>query len=230
MGKRLCVLKKNKLFVYEVKTNLKFYKIKDKILKEYNSRINGIHNFNIDELEYYSNNEEVKINGNYCFVEDKEILQVGNCVKMFYRGIKYPVVLNLALLLRDADISNIDKLNEFKAPLYTKNMKDSRKKRSLLLEYPFDCYIDEIISCFSLKKVDSVFYSNMVDLVKKIEKYTKYSNNIECGDIEMFNICKGAEVSMFIPDDYGNKNSGIYKFKQLLAYHERIYLLLKDMT
>jgi len=228
MGKRICVLNKNKLNIFEVKTNLKFYKIKDKILKEFNTRINGIHNFLLDELEYFSINEEVKINGQYCFIEDKEILQVGNSVKMFYRGIKYPEILNLALLLRDGEISSIDKLNEYKAPLYIKDMKDSRKKRSLLNEYPFDSFVDDIISCFSLKKVDSVNYTNMEDLIKKIEGYTKYDNNIIPGDKEMFNICKKAEISMFIPDDYGDVNSGIYKFKQLLLEHAKIYSVLKE--
>lgn len=228
MGKRICVLKKNKLYVYEVKTSLKFYKIKDEILKNFNSRVNGIHNFNIEEFDHYNSLEEVKIDNSYCFIEDKEMLQVGNCVKMFYRGIKYPEILNLALSLRDGDVSNIDKLNEFKAPLYIKNMKDSRKKRGLMAEYPFDSYVDDIISCFTLKKIDSVSYTNMEDLIKKIEKYTKYNNSLEYGDSEMFRACKKAEVSMFIPDDYGNKDSGIYKFKQILAEHERIYSFLKE--
>lgn len=228
MGKRICVLKKNKLFIYEVKTNLRFYKIKDKILKNYNDRVNGIYNFNINELLYYTNNEEVLINGNYCLIEDKEILQVGNCAKMFYRGIKYPDILNLALLLRDGDVSNIEKLNEYKAPLYIKNMKDSRKKRNLLLDYPFDEYVDDIISCFTLKKIDSVIYTNMEDLIKKVEKFTKYNNEIECGDKEMFYICKKAEFSMFIPDDYGNKDSGISMFKAMLLEHEKIYSILKE--
>ncbi len=230
MGKKLCVLKKNKLYVYEVKTNLKFYKIKEKILKNGGQHINGIYNFNINELDYYTNNEEVKIDGYYAFIEEKELLHVGNYVKMFYKGIKYPDILNEALLLRDGDISNIEKLNEYRLPLYIKNMKESRKKKRLLEDYPYDQYIDEIMNSFSLKQIDCIPYSNMEDLVKKIEKVTKYNNSLDPGDKDLFNTAKKAELSMFIPDDYGDEMSGISRLKKMLSEHERIYSIFKERT
>ena len=136
MGKKICVLKKNKLYVYEIKTNLNFYKIKDELLKNNCKHINGIYNFNLDEIDYYENNEEVKMNGHYVFIQEKNILKIGNVVKMFYKGFQYPEILDYALLLRDGETSNINKLNEFKAPVYIKQMKDSRKKRNLLKDYP----------------------------------------------------------------------------------------------
>lgn len=230
MGKKICVLKKNKLYVYEVKTSLKFYKIKEKILKEYRQHINGIYNFDLNKLSYYTNNEEVLMNDYYAFIEEKKILRVGNYIRMYYKGFKYPSILNEALLLRDGHIGNLEKLNSYRAPYRIKNMKPSQKREKLLKDYPFDQYVDEIIACFSLKKIECFEYGNMEDLIKKIEKVTKYNNELDPGDEEMYNLAKKAELSMFIPDDYGRVDSGIYRFKKMLDEHEKIYEMLKEAT
>jgi len=226
MGRKLCVIRKNKLKVYEVKTSLKFYKIKEEILKNNMIKVNGIYNFNVRDYDYYNDNEEVKCDGHYYLFLEKEILRVGEFGKIFYRGYRYPEIIDLALQLRDGDISSLEKLNCFRAPLYISKMRESKKKEKLLKEYPFDKYVDEIINCFSLKKIEEVTFNNMEDLVRKIEKVTKYNSTIDCGDSDVFRVAKRAEISMYIPDDYGNKNSGISKFKQMLEEHEKIYSIL----
>ncbi len=230
MGKKLCVIKKDKLYVYEMKTSLRFYKIKEEILKKGVEHINGIYNFNIDKLDYFKNNEEVKIENDYVFLEEKKILQIGNNLKMYYRGYKYPTILNLALAIRDGNVVGLKKLNEFRAPQYIHKMSESKKKNNLLKKYPYDCYVDLITNCFSLKKIKVISYRNMEELIKNIEDVTKYNSNFDCGDKDMFDIAKRAELSMFTLDDYAKKDSGISLFKKTLLKHKKIYEMLKEAT